>query len=80
MKQIMTLLIFTSLGAIITMFLLPPLPVAHTNRYNHRDHPLQKITQSKIYRDWETEPIIGYTVTQEMMMQDTEYHRHPSEK
>ncbi len=64
------------------MLLLPPLPVTHTNRYTHRDHPLQKITPSKIYRDWETEPIIGYTGTvyQQMMMQDTEYHIHPSEK
>jgi hypothetical protein len=78
MQQIMILLMFTSLGAILTMLLLPPLPVYHTKRYTSRDYPLQKMIPSKIYRDWETEPIIGITETeyQEMIQDKKDYTKH----
>ncbi len=47
MERIFVLLLFVSVGALLTMILLPPMPRLSP----HRFYP---------HRDWETEPIIGH--------------------
>ncbi len=53
MRQIMALLLLASLGALLTMLLLPSLPIRRTSTM-HRPHPRH------YDRDWITEPIIGH--------------------
>jgi hypothetical protein len=52
MKQIMALLLLASLGALLTMFFLPPIPIRRT--------PFANRPRQRHDRDWITEPIIGY--------------------
>jgi hypothetical protein len=47
MERIFVLLLFVSVGALLTMILLPPMPRLSPYRF----YP---------HRDWENEPIIGH--------------------
>lgn len=62
MKRIFALLMFASFGALLTMIILPPIPMYRV--YTHQQHTIGQrgVGASKKYRhiDLEREPIIGY--------------------
>jgi hypothetical protein len=52
MRHIIAMLLFASIGALITIYLLPPLP-AYRTRQTHQ------MRMRRPTRDWERDPIAG---------------------
>jgi hypothetical protein len=63
MRRILTLLMFASFGALLTMIFLPPVPIyrVYTHQPRLMDRRGNRVSNNKYrYVDLEKEPIIGH--------------------
>ena len=68
MQRIFALLVFASVGALLTMLLLPPIPRLRTYRIYPYASP-----SSRLKADWEMAPIPGHATPSHIQSRDAKH-------
>lgn len=66
MRSVFVLLVFASIGALLTMLLLPPIPRLRT----YRIYPYAS-SSSRLKADWDMVPIPGHATPSHIQPKDT---------